>query len=127
MGTLAWFALLARLVRAPFEILVDASPWGCGICSSVSTSGDLQHVGSFSERWRFKHREVPARLLAHKQIYDGLVLREGVTEADAFMHELRRKFPDYDGEDLAALAESVDNTHYVPFVDADALPVNGKW
>ena len=64
---------------------------------------------------------------AHKQIYDGLALREGVIEADAFMQELRREFPEYDDEDLAALAESVDNTHDVPFVDADALPVNGKW
>ena len=65
--------------------MVDASTWGCGIFTAIASGEQLQSICAHSERWRFKHREVPARLLAHKQMFAGIASREGAEEAQEFL------------------------------------------
>ena len=44
------------------EVLAtDASEWGLGVVSSQRLAADVRFACKFSERWRFKHGQGPAR------------------------------------------------------------------
>ena len=86
---------------------VDASPWGCGICITESTVHQVAELGRHSERWRFKHKEPPIRLLARQEICSAIALEKGELAAEDFLAKLSVKFPTVDLEDLHTAADAL--------------------
>ena len=106
---------------------MDASPWGCGICAAESTPSQLAAVGAHSERWRFKNKEPPVRVLARGDICSAIALEKGKDAADDFLSKLHIRFPHVAEEDLHAATDALSANNHVPLIDVDSLPAAKPW
>ena len=107
--------------------VVDASPWGCGICLTESSEAQVADIGIHSERWRFKHKEPPIRLLARREICSAIALDKGELAAEDFKRDLAAKFPEIDAEDLHTAVDALAPSNHVPLVDLNSLPASKPW
>ena len=87
----------------------------------------VSQVGVYAEKWRFKHKEPPVRLLARRDICSAIALEKGELAADEFLQSLYTRFPKVAEEDLNTAVDALSSDSHVPFIDIDSLPASKPW